>query len=546
MVFTDTSFTEPIESANLLFAAFKPRSQRGHFRLGNKCHFPLIYLVFHGAYMYLYCVSISTPFFVALGPLLFGKPRLSEIEKLLRDEGDGHSLSQYQESFGEFIPKALLGPSADGLNSRRRLFPQLITFWAFLAQVLERGSPCRDALRRITAWMQFEWPGSPLPSTKTGGYCSARSRLQDATLEAIGDQMADQLERNLPNDELWLERKVKIIDGTTASMPDTQENQEAWPQSRSQKPGCGFPLVKLVGFFSLGSGALLELAQGHLRQHERLLARELWSRLEAGDVVLADRGFCSYQDLHEIAGVGADAVMRLHQMRKVDFRKGKRLGPNDQIVVWTKPLYRSAGCTPEAFAALPATLTLRMVRYHVQSPGFRTHEVVLITTLIDSIAYPASELAALYSKRWTVELHFREIKVLLGLDVLRCLTPTMIRKEIAMHRIAYNLVRLLMQRASVTHHVRLARISFKGTLDSLHHFSDAIHALAGHPRRQAALLEQLLQTIATDLLPLRPGRAEPRAKKRRGKNYHLLTNPRRKMIVPGHRNRPAKIVPTAS
>jgi hypothetical protein len=238
--------------------------------------------------------------------------------------------------------------------------------------------------------------------------------------------------------------------------------------------------------------------------------------------------------------------MRLHQMRKVDFRKGKRLGPNDQIVVWTKPLYRSAGCTPEAFAALPATLTLRMVRYHVQSPGFRTHEVVLITTLIDSIAYPASELAALYSKRWTVELHFREIKVLLGLDVLRCLTPTMIRKEIAMHRIAYNLVRLLMQRASVTHHVRLARISFKGTLDSLHHFSDAIHALAGHPRRQAALLEQLLQTIATDLLPLRPGRAEPRAKKRRGKNYHLLTNPRRKMIVPGHRNRPAKIVPTAS
>jgi hypothetical protein len=478
--------------------------------------------------------------------LLFGKPRLTGIEKLLREEGDGYSLSQYQEAFGEFVPKTLLGPTDEKLNSRQRLFPQLITFWAFLAQVLERGSACRDALRRITAWWQFEYPGSPSPSTQTGGYCRARSRLPDEALGAIGDHMADQLERNLPNGELWLGRRVKIVDGTTASMPDTPENQEAWPQSRSQKPGCGFPLVKLVGFFSLGSGALLELAEGNLRQHELPLARELWSRLDSGDVVLADRGFCSYQDLSEIASGGADAVMRLHQGRKIDFRKGKRLGPNDQLVVWAKPLQRPPGCTPEAFAALPPTLSLRMIRYLVTTPGSRTREVVLITTLLDPIAHPASELAALYFQRWTVELHFREIKVLLGLDVLRCLTPAMIRKEIAMHRIAYNLVRLLMQRASITHHVRLARISFKGTLDSLHHFSDAIHALAGHPRRQAALLEQLLRTIAKDLLPIRPGRAEPRAKKRRAKNYHLLTKPRRKMIVPGHRNRPAEIVQKAS
>ncbi len=491
-------------------------------------------------------MSNPTPFFAALGPLLFGKQRLTEVEKLLRADGDGHSLSQYQEAFGEFVPKALLAPSADGANSRQRLFPQLITFWAFLAQVLERGSSCRDALLRISAWWQFERPGSPLPASETGGYCSARSRLPDATLEQIGNHMADQLERNLPVAELWLQRRVKIVDGTTASMPDTEQNQKAWPQQRSQKPGCGFPLVKLVGFFSLGSGALLELAEGPLRQHERLLARQLWSRLDPGDVVLADRGLCSYLDLSEIARNGADAVMRLHQMRKVDFSKGKRLGPDDQIVVWTKPLQRSPGYTPAAFAALPAILTLRMIRYRVKTPGFRTEEVVLVTTLLDPIAYPASELAALYFKRWTVELHFREIKVLLGLDVLRCLTPAMVRKEIAMHRIAYNLVRLLMQRASMTHHVRLARISFKGTLDSLHHFADAIHALAGHPRRQAVLVEQLLRTIAQDLLPVRPGRTEPRAKKRRPKNYHLLTSPRRKMNVPGHRNRPAKIVPSAS
>jgi hypothetical protein len=285
------------------------------------------------------------------------------------------------------------------------------------------------------------------------------------------------------------------------------------------------------------------MVEGSLRHHERLLARKLWPRLDPGDVVLADRGFCSYLDLSEILRFGSDALMRMHQMRKADFRQGRSLGSGDRLIVWSKPSQRPPSCTPEDFAALPATLTLRMVRYQVKTPGFRTEEVVLITTLLDPVAYPASALSELYFQRWTVELHFREIKVLLGLDVLRCLSPEMVRKEISMHRIAYNLVRLLMQRAGITHRVRLARISFKGTLDSLHHFADAIHALAGRPRRQAALLEQLLQNIAKDLLPIRPGRVEPRARKRRPKNYHLLTKPRREMRVPSHRNRAKKIIP---
>jgi hypothetical protein len=232
--------------------------------------------------------------------------------------------------------------------------------------------------------------------------------------------------------------------------------------------------------------------------------------------------------------------MRLHQARRVDFRKGTRLGPDDRLVTWTKPAQRPAGCPQEVFAALPETLSLRIIRYRVSAPGFRTEEVILVTTLLDPKAYPAEALAELYFQRWGVELHFREIKILLGLDVLRCLSPAMVRKEIAMHRIAYNLVRLLMQRAAQTHHVALARISFKGTLDSLHHFADVIHALDGRPRRQEQLLDQLLLTIASDLLPVRPGRSEPRAKKRRPKNYHLLTKPRHQMHVPPHRNRPSK------
>ena len=482
-------------------------------------------------------MSCPTPFFAAFKSLLFGKPRLSEIEKLLRDQALPHSLSQYEEAFGEFIPSALLAPEP---NTRTRHYPAVVTFWAFLAQVLERGSACRDAVLRVAAWAKMQSPKAAPASTKTGAYCTARARLLDTTLEKIGTHLANRLLGGVTEAELWCGRHVKIVDGTTASMQDTAPSQAVWPQPRSQKPGCGFPLVKLAGLVSLPSGALLKLAEGNRRQHEVTLARMLWHSLERKDVLLADRGFCSYADLHAITLQGADAVVRLHQARPADFRKGRRLGPNDRLVTWTKPPKGPKGMTAEEFAALPATLTLRMVRYRVSASGFRTEEVILVTTLLDPAAFPVEALAELYFQRWGVELHFREIKTLLGMDVLRCLTPAMVRKEIAMHRIAYNLVRLLMQQAAHIHHVSLARISFKGALDSLHHFADAIHALEGRPRRQEEMLEELLRTIASDLLPARPGRSEPRARKRRAKNYHLLTSPRRQMHVPAHRNRPAK------
>jgi hypothetical protein len=485
-------------------------------------------------------VSIPTPFFAAFGSLLFGQRRLSSLEKRLRRDASSPSFSQYEQAFGQYVPKALLSRSAQGPNSRQRLFPPMVIFWAFLAQVLERGSSCRDALRRIGAWLHFENPAAPALSTNTGGYCQARARLADAQLEKIGDHLAGELQRRQPSSELWLGRSVKIIDGTSASMPDTPSNQAAWPQQSNQKPGCGFPLVTLVGLFSLGSGALLHLLEANKHVSEVLLARELWARLTPKDVALADRNFCSYADLNAICAAGADAVMRLHAHRRADFRQGRRLGPNERLLTWTKPRACPAGFTPEAFAAMPPTLRVRMIRYRIETPGFRTKNVVLITTLLDPIAYPASALQQLYFQRWTIELHFREIKMLLGLDILRCLSPEMVRKEIAMHRVAYNLVRILMQEAGLVHHLPLARISFKGTVDSLHHYADAIHALGGQPRRQAAMLRQLLQALANDPLPERPGRSEPRAKKRRAKNYQLLTKPRKKMKILQKRDRHKK------
>jgi hypothetical protein len=374
-------------------------------------------------------------------------------------------------------------------------------------------------------------------STNTSAYCQARSRLSEQTLLAIHRQTAQRLECNVLTDSLWLGRRVKVVDGTTCSMPDTAESQKAYPQPGSQKPGCGFPMMKVVGLFCLASGALLEVVRGTLRVHESQLFRHLWPHLNPGDVLLADRGFCSFFSLSSLQERGVDCLMRLHQRRRVDFRRGKRLGPEDIVLHWTKPAQRPETLSPQEFNALPDSLTVRQIRLHPKIKGFRVRTIVLVTTLLDPIAFPAQALGELYFQRWSVELHFREIKTLLRLDILRCLSPQMVHKELLLHMIAYNLIRCLMQQAAICHHVDLSRISFKGTLDTLHHFADVIRATAAKPRRRAQLYSEMLRLIALDQLPIRPLRSELRAKKRRAKNYQLLTKPRKLMIIIQHRSR---------
>jgi hypothetical protein len=204
------------------------------------------------------------------------------------------------EAFGEFIPQTLLAPSKEKVNSRQRIFSPLVTFWAFLAQVLERGSSCRDALQRVSAWWQMHFPAQGSPSSDTSGYCQARARLDERVLQQIGTQVAEQLERQVTHQQLWLERRVKIVDGTCLSMPDTAANQLQWPQNSNQQPGCGFPQLKVVGLFCLQSGALLEVAHDDKHHHEIILARRLWHLLQPNEILLADRGFCSYLDIAQL------------------------------------------------------------------------------------------------------------------------------------------------------------------------------------------------------------------------------------------------------
>ena len=480
----------------------------------------------------------TTRFFPAFGPLLFGRAPRSTVHFLRTQAAHDDALSQLQTACGALIPPKHLADAAHGPNSRQRVFSLSVTFWAFLAQVLAPDCACRTSVRKVQAWWAAR--GRPEFSPDTSAYCQARARLPLATLAAVHDDLADHLQRTVTTAQRWRGRTVKIVDGTNVSMPDTAANQQTYPQQASQQPGCGFPMLKLVGLFCLASGALLQIARGPLHVHESQLFRQLWAFLEHGDVVLSDRGFCSFAAIGSLLGRGVDCVMRVHQTRLTDFRRGKRLGPKDRLVVWQKPAQRTRGCSVGEWAALPDSLTLRLLEIRVTVPGFRTRRVVLVTTLLDPVANPAGALGQLYFRRWTVELHFREIKILLGMDVLRCRTPAMIHKELCLHLIAYNLVRALMQEAAQRHHLPLERLSFKGSLDTMREWADVLHAARGKPRKQAALRRAMLTLIARDQLPERPGRTEPRAKKRRPKNYHLLTKPRHQMRVPPHRSRPRK------
>jgi hypothetical protein len=484
-------------------------------------------------------MAIKTPFFEAFGPLLFGRAPRRELEKISKID----SLEQLYGLFGDLIPAKLLEPTEKGPNSRARDLPTKVTFWAFVAQVMSPGAPCREVVRKVEAWWRWAQKDRKGALT-TSAYCQARARLDKEVLGLIAGQIRWTLERNTLKAEHWLKgRSVKIVDGTSVSMPDTEDNQKVWPQSSSQQPGQGFPLMKLTGLFALGSGALLDYATSNQHVHESQLFRQMWPKLDRGDVILADRGFCSYGTMAALSLRGVDCVLRLHQMRKADFRHGRRLGKDDRFVVWQKPPKPPAGFSEEEFAALPETLPLRLIRLRVTCEGFRTRSVVLATTLLDTEAYPADDIRALYAERWGVEMHFHQIKTLMALDVLRCKSPDLIEKELAIHLIAYNLIRVLMQRSGHLHHVEIDRLSFKGTMDTARHFADVIHAASASPRKQQRLIDEMLTLIAGDLLPERPGRSEPRVKKRRPKNFQLLTKPRSKMGNLPHRNRPTRKSP---
>jgi hypothetical protein len=483
-------------------------------------------------------MAFATPFFQCFKSLLFGKPPVSSLKKAMAALPKIASLAELRQLFGAYFPAALLAQNHCGHNSRQRIFSLEVTFWAFLDQALTPQGPCREAVRKIMAWHRFENPRGPIGdmSADTSAYCQARLRLPVQTIKDINAHLIARLQANTPTDGLWHGRRVKLVDGTGISMPDTAANQAFYPQTKSQKPGCGFPLMNLVGIFCMSSGALLEVAYGERRTHETKLFASLWHTVEKGDVLVEDRGFCSFGAAAALYARGADVLMRLTEKRcrQAIGSQLPKSGDCDLLITWKRPSQPPPAMSQQEFESLPQSLRVRVVRMDICRAGFRTQSITLITTLSDP-AITAQELAALYLRRWEIELHFREIKVLLNMDVLRCKTPEMIERELLMHLVAYNLVRTLMQTSAASHGTEIGRLSFKGTLDTLRHFANAAHAAKGKPRTIEALVQEMLMAVAKDPNPHRPGRSEPRVIKRRRKNYRLLTKPRRKMGRLPHR-----------
>jgi len=429
--------------------------------------------------------------------------------------------------FGRVLSEATLtsiiadeaGPTGD------RVFTPAVTTATFLAQVHSDDHSCRAAVARLKGWLAGR--GLPPCSLATGGYCKARQRLPESLLPRLVRRTGDGLQEGAPDDWLFHGRRVVIVDGSGVSMPDTPENQRAYPQHSGQKAGCGFPIARIVVLLSLATGAALDLAiartTGKLTGENALL-RGLRGRLKPGDILLADGYYSSYPEVAALVAMGVDVVMRQHGGRKSDFRRGTKLGREDHTIRWQRGRNRRAWMGREAFAALPRSIAMRELRVRVDKRGFRTKVFVVVTSLLDARAYPPRELAGLYRQRWHCELDIRSIKQKLKMDVLRCKTPAMVRKEIFAHLLAYNLIRGVMAEAASRHGEEPRRLSFQGAQQVLEGFrGELARAGAG---REAALRDELLLTIAGERVGDRPDRYEPRARKRREKMYPRLQVPR--------------------
>ena len=444
------------------------------------------------------------------------------------------SISQLGACFGKFIPNKHLSPSSAGAMSRQRLLSKENTFWAFFSQVLDADGGCQEVVRKLQASAAMKL--KTLPSSSTAAYCQARKKLDLPDLEAVLEHTSKQLQA-VPDASRLNGRRVVVVDGTGVSMPDTSENQNVWPQQSRQKAGCSFPQASICACFCLQTGALLSFEIGNKKSHELPMLRKQWDTFKLGDIFLGDKGFCSYYDLSSLKDRGVDSVITLARRHPVtDAESIKVLGKDDLLIHWKKPVrHKNSSYSQEDLEGLPEKLMLRQIKVRVTQPGFRVTTFHIITTLLDAKEYPADEIADLYFQRWDVELFFRDIKTTMGMDILRCKTPDMVRKEIIMHLIAYNCIRCLMFESAKEKGVRVRRISFKGCVQALRQWEPHINQAKSSRQEQDRLIGHLYASIADNIVPERPGRREPRAVKRRPKKFALLTAPRHEMKEISHR-----------
>ena len=430
--------------------------------------------------------------------------QFSDKAKELRERLPGELPKLFMELLA---PESILIPG----GTRKRVFDLWSTFWINLDQILHQGS-LRWANRQMQLHMHKQ--GTSSLSASTGAYCRARKRIPLHWIKSIHQRILGKC--------VEPSARVLIVDGTSVQLPDTAANQDAYPQSGEQKEGCGMPIVQLVGLFEAHSGMLVDFEESPWSVHENAIFQALMhDRIHAGDLLIADRAYCSFYNFHKIQQAGADLVMRLHQARKPVFEHGK----NDIVVSWKRPNKQACPdyIDPNQWEQLPEKITVRYIRYRIEEKGFRTREVILVTTLMNT---PTHEVIELYFKRWQIEVSFRDVKTSMGMDLVNVKSPELALKQIWMFVIAHNLIRHLINTATKRCSVTL---SFKGTLDTLSTFTRSTMQINSNV--WTSRLTPILKLMLEDPVPIRPGRVEPRCVKRRPKGYQLMTSPRHLMVV---------------
>ncbi len=401
------------------------------------------------------------------------------------------------------------------------LYALPVTLKTFLIQCLAQDHSCRTAVAtaKDRGWLP------PKASPGTAAYCRARDALAAEGLQRAVEHPAQVLDAGVSDKHLWLGRQVQVVDGTGIALPDTEAHQDAYPQPSEQKPGCGFPVLRLVAFMSLATGAVSRYRIGNLHDHEQRLFQALRTHLKGGEVVLGDRNFGTFATLVLLERQGVDGVFRRHQARGAGAHTLKRLGQDDHLVRWSFIPRKQHPVWLDASVRLPSTIVVREVSFHVTQPGFRTKSVTLVTTLLNAKSYPAWALAQLYLRRWRMELWLRDIKITMDMDRLRTQTPARVRAEVAMFVVGYNLIRTVMFDAAKVGEVRLEQLSFKS---ALMRFGLWCAGLRHSTRIRVWLLgyQVMWSDLARDLNPDRAGRYEPRVVKRRPKPFPRMQQPR--------------------
>src|SRR4051812_95139 len=435
-------------------------------------------------------------------------------DRFARDQG-----LPFAESLSEAsILEAL---NEHGVQFRDRLFSPVTTIWGFLSQVLSEDHSCRDTVSRIIAHRASA--GLEVCSPNTASYCNARSRLPTAVPRSLAKRTAQQLEDGLPEAWKWNGRSVFVADGSHVSMPDTEHNQAGYPQPVVQQEGIGFPLARLAVLLSLATGACRDLAMAPYAGKgtgETTLLRQMYDSLRPGDVVVADALFDNYFLACELRRRGVELVARVAAERVGT--RAVASGPDGDLILWRRP-NKAHGMKGEQYRTYPETLLMRQVSVDARGKDNRVEQFKVATTILDT-SIGGVQIGELYEKRWDGEVDIRSIKSTMKMDVLRCKTPEMVRKEIWAHLLAYNLLRTIMAVAAAQSDTEPRKISFKAAKQAITAFAPKIEA--ARPEDRGRLIDALLKTVAHHRVGNRPGRWEPRARKRRPKPGTRLMQPR--------------------